>query len=317
MSRKNLSRMRGQRVPAEPFDPSRSQNPAKVRDDACYLYDLEIGDAGAGIRRLKRNLIFSRLFDNVAGSTLNPFTKQYAVVQDPPMGMTYDNCRVKMFSVKFWGQSLIRMGDTGNDFFSPDRSTNGPNEAFAQVPTPLKGYIRTDAGMWQIFDILGSRTFEVYATHVDAGFLAPESSYDASALLSDGSQDTAFDGLVDQSYLGVSISQVVVNSTQVEDDVTRTVILPPNTRVVVPVLPGARSVCVSNGGFPVAGTLTGAFTWNPTTTAFKGFADIPFDALVSGIQTTRKCIPDTPFMVFENTSLAVPIQVYLTFSKEL
>ena len=69
MSRKDLSRMRGQRVPAEPFDPSRSQDPAKIRDDVCYLYDLKIGDAGAGYRRLKRNLIFSRLFDNVAGST--------------------------------------------------------------------------------------------------------------------------------------------------------------------------------------------------------------------------------------------------------
>lgn len=316
MSRKDLSRNRGQRVPAQPFDPNRSQNPAKVRDDACYLYDLEIGDAGAGYRRQKRNIIFSRLFDNVPSSTLNPFTKQYAVAQDPPMGGTYDNCRIKLFNVKFWGQSLIRMGDNGDDSFLPDRSTNGADAAFTQVPSPLKGYIRTDAGMWQIFDILGSRTFEVYGTHVDAGYLAPEASYDASARLSDGSQDTAFDGIVDQSYVGVSISKVVVNSTQVEDDLSRNVRLDPGDRLVVPVTPGARSVCISNGGFPVAGTVTAEFSWNPTGLAFKGLDSLAAGVLVSGVQTSRLCIPGTPFMILENTG-AVISQVALTFSKEL
>ena len=315
MSRKDLSRMRGQRVPAQPFDPSRSQNPAKVRDDACYLYDLEIGDAGAGYRRLKRNLIFSRLFDNVAGSTLNPFTKKYAVVQDPPLGESYDNCRLKIFHVEFWGQSLIQMGNTGDDFFLPDRSTNGPDGAFTQVPTPLKGYLRADDGMYQIFDILGSRNIEIYATHVDAGFLAPESSCDASALPPDGSKDTAFDGIVDQSYVGVSISQVVVNGTQIPDDMTRCVAVDNANPVVFPVPSGARSVCISPGAFGAA--LGVSFTWNPSTLSFKGLSDVDVSLeLATGEQTRRLCIPDTPFMRV-TTDSGNPIQVCFTFSKEL
>jgi len=317
MSRKDLSRMRGPSIPAQPYDPSRRRDPSRgVSDDVCFLEDLKIGDAGAGYRRLKRNIIFSRLFDNVDESTLNPFSRVYTVAQDPPPGGTYDNCRIKLFSVHFWGQSLIRMGDLGNDFFLPDRTGNGPVGPLTQVPTPLKGYIKTDDGMWQIFDILGARTFQVYATHIDAGFLAPEASYDASALPLDGSLDTSFDGLVDQSYLGVSISQVVVNSTQVEDDYTRVVRFEDGgPEILVPVPGGARSVCVSTDSVvPVVMN----FTWNPTLAPFKGFPDIPVGAeIIVGEQTPRMCIPGTPFIRLDVPTAASPLSIALTFAKEL
>lgn len=314
--------MRAPSIPAQPYDPSRRQNPSRgVSDDVCFLEDLEIGDAGAGYRMLKKNVIFSRLFDNVDEATLNPFTKAYAVAQDPPPGGTYDNCRIKMFSVHFWGTSLIRMGDVGNDFFFPDREGNalsaGPDGPLTQVPTPLKGYIKTDDGIWQIFDILGARTFQVYGTHIDAGFLAPDASYDASSLPLDGSSDTSFDGLVDQSDVGVSISRVVVNSTQVEDDYTRVVRIPfpPATEVLVPIPGGSRSVCVSTDtGDPVVMN----FTWNPTLAAFKGFPDIPVTAeILPAEQTPRMCIPGTPFIRLSVTGQASPVTVALTFAKEL
>lgn len=319
MSRKDLSRMRGQSIPAQPYDPSRRQNPSRNSDDVCYLDDLKIGDAGAGYRMLKTSTIFSRLFDNVDEATLNPFTKAYATAQDPPPGGTYDTCRIKMFNVHFWGTSLIRLGDNGNDFFFPEREGNalsgGPDGPFTQVPTPLKGYIKTDDGIWQIFDILGARSFQVYGTHIDAGFLAPEASYDASALPLDGSSDTSFDGLVDQSSVGVSISQVVVNSTQVEDDYTRVVRIPENTTVLVPVTGGARSVCVSTDAVvPVAMD----FTWNPLLVAWKGLSDLPVTAeIITAEQTPRMCIPGTPFIRLAAPVAAGPVSVALTFAKEL
>ena len=320
MSRKDLSRMRAPSIPAQPYDPSRRQNPSRgVSDDVCFLEDLEIGDAGAGYRMLKKNVIFSRLFDNVSNSTLNPFTKVYQVAQDPPPGGTYDNCRIKMFSVHFWGTSLIRLGDNGDDFFFPDREGNalsaGPDGPLTQVPTPLKGYIKTDDGIWQIFDILGARTFQVYGTHIDAGFLAPDASYDASSLPLDGSSDTSFDGLVDQSDVGVSISRVVVNSTQVEDDYTRVVRIPLGVTVLVPVTGGARSVCVSTDStFPVSMD----FTWNPLLVAWKGLSDIPVSAeIVVSEQTPRMCIPGAPFIRLSILGAAGPRTVALTFAKEL
>jgi len=320
MSRKDLSRMGAPSIPAQPYDPSRRQNPARVSDGVCYLDDLEIGDAGAGFRMLKKNVIFSRLFDNVANATLNPFTKAYAVAQAPPAGGTYDDCRIKFFSVHFWGTSLIRSGSNGDDFFFPDREGNalsgGPDGPLTQVPTPLKGYIKTDDGIWQIFDILGARTFEVYGTHIDAGYLAPDASYDASALPLDGSQDTSYDGVVDQSCVGVSISQVVVNSTQVEDDYTRVVRIPDAvTEVLVPVPGGARSVCVSSN---VLGAIAMNFTWNPNLTAFKGQPDLPVTAeIITLEQTPRMCIPGTPFIRLGAPGAPGPVSVALTFAKEL
>jgi hypothetical protein len=307
--------MRGQSLDP-PFDPNRRQNPAAVRDDACYLYDLEIGDSGAGWRRLRRRRIFSRLYDNVDEATLNPFTKSYAVVQDPPQTISYDDCRYKMFNVKFWGQSLIRLGDNGNTTYLPDRETNGPDRPTTQVPSPLKGYIQTDDGMYYTFDILGRRSFEIYATHVDAGILAPEASYDASALLADGSQDVAYDGIVDQSYIGIAISTVVVNSTQREDESTRNVRIEDGATVLIPVIPGSRSICVSPGALG-AGAVLVDFTWNPTIIAWKGLSDISVSAeIVSATQTKRLCIPGAPFIRLMNTT-AAPVQVAVTFSSEL
>ena len=317
MSLKNLSKMGGGTPPAQPYDPNRSQNPARVSDGACYLDDLEVGDAGAGFRRMRRKTIFSRLFDNVAASTLNPMSKVYTVVQDPPRLAPIDDCRLQFFNVQFWGQSLIRLGNDGDELFLPDRNGNGPNGPLTQVSTPLKGFIKTDEGMWHIFDVLGSRRFEVYATHVDAGFLAPEMSYDIGGRDPSGADDTTYDGIVDQSYLGVSISMVTTNSTQVSDDYTVVVRIPDaGTPVLVPIPAGSKTVCITSTTIIVPVLVN--FTWNPNLIAWKGNSDLPVtDEVIVNRQTRPLCIPGTPFMRIETQGAAGPVVVALTFSKEL
>jgi hypothetical protein len=294
-------------------------NPANIRDDVCYLYDLKIGDAGAGYRRHNKVTVFSQLFPNIAQSFLNPFTSQYTVAQDPPSQAPIDQCRLRLFHVKFYGQSLIRMGSNGDDSFLPDRKGCGPDRPLTQVSTPLKGWIQTDDGMWEVFDILGRRYFEVYALHVQAGFLAPSPSYLLKDRLPDGSQDTAFDGIVDQSCVGVEISEVVVNSGQGSspDDETRCVVVPPADTVVIPVPSGARSVCVSMDAVVLPG-FRAFFSWNPSTGSFKGASEVEFTAeLAPTSQTRRLCIPDTPFIRFFNGDPADPVQLCLTFGTEI
>lgn len=305
-------------VPAQSFDANRRQNPAQIRDGACKLYDLEIGDAGAGYQRLKHYTIFSRLFDNVPAATLNPMTRMHLGPQDPPSQAPIDQCRYRLFNVKFWGQSLMRMGADGDELFFPDRTQCGPTIPNQQVPTPLKGWIQTEDGMYQTFDILGRRNFEVYALHVQAGFLAPDASYIVENRPRDGSKDEAYDGIVDQSCVGVTISEVVVNSTQHEDSTSICASLPGvvGSEVLVPIPPGSRRVCFTPGVFVGIGV---AFSWNPTTAAFKGQPDQSVSAeLITNAQSRPLCIPGSPFIRLTRTAVfgsATP--VCMTFEQEL
>lgn len=302
-------------------------NAIDYRDEVCFLEDLRIGDAGAGYRRNQVLTIFSQLFDNVTDATLVDFTEPYTVLEAPPLGQELDNCRMKLWSVRFYGSSLIRMGDTGNELFSPIRGggTGSISATIDQVPTPIKGWIRTDDGIFRCYDILGDRTVEVYGTHIVAGLLAPANSVLVYQLPPDGSEDPKFDGIVDQSTVGVTVHPIVTNSTQSNDECTRCVTVPVGVgaaSTVIPIPPGSRYATISTPY--TAAALAGFeayFSWiPPATTVFVGESPssnmIITGELVALGQSRRLHIPGTPFMRFTNAS-AGPISVCVTFTKEL
>lgn len=306
------------RHPAQIHEPSSRPNAIDYRDDVDFLYDLKIGDAGAGYRRNRKMTLVSQLFEFSDSATLVPFTNVFTVMQAPPSGQLIDNCRHRLWSVRFYGCSLIRMGDTGSEEFLPVRRGTGcGSEDYDQMPTPIKSWIRTDDGMFRCYDILGDRTVEVYGTHITAGFLAPENAYDLYALPPDGSQDVPSDGIVDQSEVGVTISPIVTNSTQVNDDCTRCIIVPSGAvagiAVGFPIPPGSRFATISTpfaGPFGVDGGglaigLIVDFSWVPPGNgAFAGegpSANMSVSGeLVPFGQTRRLNIPGTPFMRFQN-----------------
>lgn len=316
------------RHPAQIYDPQARPNAIDYRDGVRYLDDLEIGDAGAGIRHNRKMTIVSQLFPNTAGiGSLAPFTQVFLVMQAPPTGQLLDNCRHRLWSVRFYGCSLIRMGEGGAEKFRPIRRGTGCQSLdIDQVPTPIKGWIRTDDGMFRCFDIIGDRTVEVYGTHITAGFLAPDNAYDLYALPPDGSDDPDTDGIVDQSEVGVTISPIVTNSTQVNDECTRCVSIPIGATganaVVFPIPPGSRVATISTPY--AAGDLAGLtvdFSYiPPTTTVYTGEGassniDVTGELVPLG-QTRRLNIPNTPFMRFETTG-DVPLDICVTFGKEL
>ncbi len=320
--------------PTQRSDRRALHKPVDYLDGDIYLDDLKIGDAGAGYRRNHKLTIVSQLFENSDTATLVPFEQTYTVLMAPPMGQPIDNCRHRLWSVRFYGCSLIRMGDGGAEKFMPIRRGTGcVGDTYNQVPTPIKGWIRTDDGMFRCFDILGDRTVEVYGTHITAGFLAPINSYDLYTLAPDGSEDVAIDGIVDQSAVGVTISPIVVNSTQVNDDCTRCVIVPSGamgaTAVAFPIPPGSHYATIStpfagpfgrDGGGVAVGLIVD-FSWVPPGTGvFVGegpSANMPVSGeLVPYGQTRRLNIPGTPFMRFQNPTDG-DLSVCVTFTKEL
>ena len=321
------------RHPQEISDLRSRPNAVDYRDNVSFQEDLQIGDAGAGYRRHRTMSIFSKLFDGgLAAPPPIPFDKTYTVVMDPPLGRPLDYCRYYLYSVRFYGCSKIQMEDEGDTYFLPDRNSTCACESDTvdQVPTPLKGWIRTDDGMFRVFDILGDRTVEVYALHLTAGILAPANSYDVFTREREDKApaagvEGAFNGVVDQSCVGVSITSIITTATQTNDQYTRCVSIPVGagpSSTIIPVNPGSRAVRISTPSAAAALVgFTAAFSWVPPSAtllggdASAGNVDFTGEIIAQG-QTRQLAIPGTPYLRFGNTS-GNPIPICITFLKEL
>lgn len=326
MSRE-LKKTPGRRVPTQIEDPRSRPNALDYRDGVCYLEDLEIGDAGAGYRRNQVLVIFSQLFEPDDGVPMRPLNEAYTVLEAPPLGQQVDNCRMKFWSVRFYGCQVINMGENGLEKFSPIRGGNPCKSLdIDQIPMTIQGWIRTDDGMFRSFDVIGDRTVEVYGSQITAGFLAPEGSVLVYGLAPDGSDDPQFQGIVSQSWAGVTITPIINNSSQQNDEFTRCIQANPSTTgadgtyVIIP--PGSRHVQVSIPNPPaVVADLVAAFTWIPQNGLawpFEGSSSVvDFSAeLVGSGQSKRLALPNAPFIRVENKGDSV-VSLCFTFTKEL
>ncbi len=230
------------------------------------LIDLPPGDAGAGKSVYRRTHVFSRLNSSavdfagpVAG---NPFDKAIGMA-------TYvsSDCRPRFWHISFLGIGVQRVANanaleplTNNEILSqqllPVTNNAVPTGRFVPAITQLKGRIMVFDESGQRFydvDIMGNRSIDVYAWGVTAFILAPgnfyenvpqQSAYEVN--VQNGGQavpQTEFEGLVDDSIIGVRIVPIVINSTQNTENRTIAISTPDEdilTRVPIP--PGTLKV---------------------------------------------------------------------------
>ena len=319
------------RHPDQIYRPESRPNANDYRDNVECLSDLPIGDAGAGYRRMETVTVFGQIAENVATASLAPLNDSWVVVEAPALGQLVDRCRMKLWSVRFAGTSLLRYADGGNAKFKPIRGGNTQKSLdLDQVATFMQGWIRTDDGEFRYYDILGDRTVETYGSHMVAGIIIPESFVDIYALKSDGSEDPELNGLTLQSSVSVTISPICVNSTQSGDEVTRCAVIGAGTTgtqaTFIPVPAGARRMTVSvNATAAQAAGLTGEFTWVPPRQHGDGSLFVGDNAnlnseftaqLVTPGQSPNFFIPNAPYVRFENTG-GDDVPVCLTFTKEI
>lgn len=231
------------------------------------LIDLPPGDAGAGMSVYRRTHVFSRLNAStnfaapVAG---NPFDKAIGMA-------TYvsSDCRPRFWHISFLGIGVQRVANgnaleplTNNEILSqqllPVTNNLLPTGRFVPAITQLKGRVMVFDESGQRFydvDIMGNRSIDVYAWGVTAFILAPGNFYEGipqqaayEVNTQNGGQpipQTAFEGLVDDSIIGVRIVPIVINSTQNTENRTIAITTPGQiiqTRVPIP--PGTLKVQV-------------------------------------------------------------------------
>jgi len=233
------------------------------------IIDLPPGDAGAGQSVYRRTHVFSRLNAStspdapVAG---NPF--------DRAIGMaTYvsSDCRPRLWHVSFFGIGVQRVANaiplaplSNNEIlseqFSPVDGNILPTRRFIPSISQLKGRIMAFDESGQRFydvDMLGNRSLDIYAWGVTAFILAPGNFYEGvpeqtayEVNTQNGGIEvpqTEFEGIVEDSIIGVRIVPIVINSTQNVENRTVTVVVPAGTPADparVPIPPGTLKVQV-------------------------------------------------------------------------
>jgi len=304
----------------------RQPNAVQYRDPGCYLYDLPIGDAGSGNVVRKNRFIFAQTIPNVLDAKRDPNNQRYILNTVPQLGAHPDMCRYQFYHVKFYGRTLYRnVGagaidpvsinefppSTANSIFGPQVA--GDLDTF-MGPTTFTGYIETDDGAFQCFDILGRREFDVYAQSINIGIYAPKNSYDVFS--TNQEEQVKFDGLVEQSLIGATITPIVVNSAQNNDECTVCITQENGSgRITVP--DGARFVSITVPA-KAAGLVSAEFAEY----SVPGFEVAIYDttiaeiAVVPGGETGPLRIPNAPFVRIVNAG-PDPFMVCATFTEEL
>lgn len=226
------------------------------------LIDLPPGDAGAGKSVYRRGHFFARL-DNPANNTVagNPFDKAIGMA-------TYvsSDCRPRFWHVSFFGLGIQRSANlvpvqplTDSQILSdqllPTITGAVASPDFVPAITQLQGRVMVFDESGQRFydvDILGNRSFDVYAWGVTAFVLGPanvnvvpeQSFYQVNPGTGGNLPQTALAGLVEDSIVGVRIVPIAANSTQNPENRTITVLTNDVDDTRVPIPPGTRKVQV-------------------------------------------------------------------------
>jgi len=275
-----------------PFDRTRPQGRVAKNEALGFqvqpdrLIDLPPGDAGAGQSVYRRTHIFARLNASTAPDAPvagNPFDKAIGMA-------TYrsSDCRPRFWHVSFFGIGVQRVANnvaleplTNNEIlsqqFDPITNNIAPTGRFVPAISQLKGRIMAFDESGQRFydvDVLGNRSLDIYAWGVTAFILAPGNFYEGfpeQAAYEVNTQNgglptpqTALEGLVEDTLMGVRIVPIVINSTQNTENRTITVVTPGGAGVVadtrVPIPPGTLKVqVICHEAFAVASTYTLVF----------------------------------------------------------
>jgi len=269
------------------------------------IIDLPPGDAGAGQSMYRRTHIFARLnastaFDApVAG---NPYDKSIGMA-------TYvsSDCRPRFWHVSFFGIGVQRVANnvplapvSSDEILSEqfEAVTNNvvPTRRFVPAISQMKGRIMAFDESGQRFydvDVMGNRSLDIYAWGVTAFILTPGNFYqgvpEQAAYEVDTSNgglpvpQTEFEGIVEDSFIGVRIVPIVINSTQNTENRTITVVTPGtavDTRVPIP--PGTLRVqAICQDGAAVAANFTLRFDAGNDGT-FAGRSDLGILSIVPG-----------------------------------
>jgi hypothetical protein len=297
------------------------------------LIDLPPGDAGAGESMFRRGQFYARL-DNpnneiVAG---NPFDREISMATY----VSSDN-RSRFWRVSFFGiaaqRSPGRVGTlppmSGNEILSEQLKpvVNGASSTVPFIPaiTQLQGRIMVNdesGSRFYDFDIMGTRSVDLYAWGVTASILGPgnfgtdQGFYQVNR--NSGGTDVPqveFGGLVENAIIGVRIIPIVIASLGEPENRTITALTNATDPTRVPIPPGTRKLQIINHDSAAAAALfditfdsgnDGAFPGNST----QGVININAGETKSDVVLVPNCVQ----VIFTPQLLAAATAWSLIFS---
>lgn len=282
------------------------------------INDISPGDAASGISQFRRSQFFTQLTVlNVMGVAV---VSAADLVWNRAIAMATarsSDTRPRFFHVSFFGNGVIR--ETGN---SPPVIVGPLTESEIQSASGrapslsmLRGRVLVQdesGGRFFDVDVLGTRSFSIYAFAVTVFILLPETpdgvqlgeevdSFNRSQNLLRGS------GVIEDSLCAARVVPIFQNASQITDNITRTITVLAGTTGALEIPPGTTRVQIRSSfvrtALPVDYVV--AFSVAPTLTAGNGMGAIFF--IPGTLETDTIEVPNAKFIVFID-SLISPLE---------
>ena len=221
------------------------------------LFDLPAGDAGAGQSVYRRiHAFYGQGMNHVARTN---YTKALAIITNRSSTQT-----ARYFHVSIYGFGVRRTGN-GVVPFNPLSIAEAQDRQFEQiylddvaqtpitprfVPSVLTAQARVmvhdESGQrFYDVDVIGSRSFSVYAWGVSVFLLVKPDGYEVDAQNPEGSEPILSDVGVEDDVVGARVLPIFTNLTENQQNRTITITIDPAVSVarrIIPIPPGARRV---------------------------------------------------------------------------
>ncbi len=279
------------------------------------INEVAPGDAASGKSQFRRGQFFTQLA-TIDDAGL-PIIAAADLVWNRPIGMATgrsSDTRPRFFHISFFGNGVIREVPV-NDTVAPLTSAeiqSGSN--IAPSLSLLRGRVLVQdesGGRFFDVDMLGTRSFSIYAFAVTVFILLPEAP-DGTQL---GREVDSFNpdqslvgvqGTVEDSFCAARVIPIFQNATQITDNITRTVTVLAGTTGFIEIPPGTTRVQIRSSFDTTVLPLDYlvAFSVAPTLTAANALGAIFF--IPGTVETDSIEVPNAKFIVFVD-SVAAPL----------
>lgn len=277
------------------------------------INEIAPGDAASGLSQYRRGKFFTQLATIDNGGA--PVVGAADLVWNRAVGMATDrssDTRPRFFHVSFFGNGVIREVGVGN-FVSPltpgdiqSASNTGPSISL------LRGRVLVQdesGGRFFDVDVLGTRSFSIYAFAVTVFILLPQAP-NGTQLGHEVDQQNpdqnlvGVQGTVEDSYCSARVIPVFQNATQIVDNITRTVNVPEGSSNSIEIPPGTTRVQIRSSFVRTAlpADYSIAFSIAPTLTAANAMGQI--FVIPGTIETDTVEVPNAKFITFVDSIIS-------------